>query len=136
MAEQYDPGYKEQGYQAYKEPQQDGSDGLFSYFTAIAPLQTTVVINNFKCQVCNTSFLSYNKRFTHMTAKGHLLLKSTVKKDPPYAITFDKSFDVLAGANLPEKVSTAPPFRVGSGIGYRGFSYLTVQVRLNKDGSL
>jgi hypothetical protein len=38
MAEQYDPGYKEQGYQAYEEPQQDGSDGLFGYFTAIAPL--------------------------------------------------------------------------------------------------
>ena len=61
-----------------------------------------------------------------MTEEGHLLPKSTIKKDPPHMIVFDESFDVLASANLPEKVSIAPSFGVGSGIGYRGFSYLTV----------
>jgi hypothetical protein len=61
-----------------------------------------------------------------MKDEGHLLPKSAIKKDPPYTIAFDESFDVLASANLPEKVSIAPSFRVGLGMGYRGFSYLTV----------
>jgi hypothetical protein len=50
MAEQYDAVYEEQqGYQAYEEPQQDGSDESFGYFTASAPLKKTTVIKNFRC---------------------------------------------------------------------------------------
>ena len=134
MAEQYDAVYEEQqGYQAYEEPQQGGPDDSFGYFTATAPPLKTTVIKNFTCQVCNASFPSNNQCFKHIKDKRHFLLKSTIKKDPLYMIAFDESFNVLASANLLEKVFIVPSFGVGSRIEYYSFSYFTVQVQLKKD---
>jgi len=36
-------------------------------------------------------------------------------------------------ADLPERVSTAPPFDIGTGMGYRGYTYAVAQIRLSKD---
>ena len=37
---------------------------------------------------------------------------------------------------LPERVSTAPPLEIGTGMGYRGFTYAIVQMRLSKESKL
>jgi len=37
---------------------------------------------------------------------------------------------------LPERVSTAPPLDIGTGMGYRGFTYAIVQIRLSKGAKL
>jgi hypothetical protein len=81
-----------------------------------------------KCSLCDESFPSRTKLFKHL--KNAKPDHDRKKKSPDL---IDK---LMQEHDLQEVVSSAPPLSIGTGLGYRGYTYLIVHLRLTKDGPI
>jgi hypothetical protein len=81
-----------------------------------------------KCSFCDESFLSRTKFFKYLknTKPNH----NRKKKSPDLIDKLMQEYD------LQEVVSSAPLFSIRTGLGYRGYTYLIVHLRLTKDGPI
>ena len=103
----------------------DNSDvaeaNLTATFTGVPATTKTHI-----CNQCGDSFLSRNKLFKHIKAKKHLNKKQKSAGDATANLTSPQQ-------KLPQKRSTASPLGIGTGFGYRGYSYATAHLRLSAD---
>ena len=77
----------------------------------------------YDCRKCQESFPSRTKLFNHLD----LCLYSDTNKDPPAAAHSATPIEPTR-----EKPSNAPPLSIGTGMGYRGFTYAMAPIRLSK----
>ncbi|ESZ95934.1 hypothetical protein SBOR_3682 [Sclerotinia borealis F-4128] len=122
------------GYQLGYDPEREG----FSYFTSathMTPAKSKPKMHI--CKVCREEFSSRNKLFTHLTERGHKQsrsFKSTASQQAELT-NFTTRFSTRTAPTPSvtpepiEKRSATPQFEVGSGIGYRGYTYTTIQIR-------
>jgi hypothetical protein len=99
----------------------NNTQSSFANFTNIFPAPRIANIHIYKN--CGNSFLSRNRLFRHLDLPCRTHGQAVAKNDVAIANHL---------AELPKKISTIPPKGIGTGFGYRGYTYATINLRLQK----
>jgi len=99
----------------------DSTQSSFANFTNIFPAPR--ITNIHICKNCGDNFPSRNRLFRHLDLPCRTHGQAVAKNDVAIANQV---------AELPEKISTTPPKGIGTGFGYRGYTYATINLRLQK----
>ena len=78
-----------------------------------------------ECRSCQLLFPSRTKLFKHLE------IHRSHADDPPVSAQAT-SVTTEDATDLPEKVSSAPPLGIGTGMGYRGYTYAIAPIRLSR----
>jgi hypothetical protein len=93
--------------------------------TASAYLRNVLRQATVACEKCNEQFLSKNRLHQHL---------KEVKHNQPALSIASKPVKDLLESEILEKVSIIPPYTLGTGLSYCGYTYMAVDIKLAKDG--
>ena len=116
----YEEGFhNSEAYQAYlQDAEEDRECNTISQSEAASALFAGISVASLKpikCCRCNNKFSSRNQLFKH--------LKSCME---PYTDTLISQPIEADIPKFPKRISTAPPLEIGTGLGYRSFTYAIV----------